>query len=66
MIYLLVTAQGDIPRAGTNYEGVHERSDHHRPQVVGRVRSSILQVLGPHEAEQVQEEPTSGAAVQQV
>lgn len=52
-------AQGDIPRAGTDDQGVHERGDHYRPQVVGRVRPGVLQVLRPDEAQQVQEEPTS-------
>lgn len=34
--------------------------------MVGGVRTSFLQVLRPHEAVQVQEEPAVGAAVQQV
>lgn len=64
MLYLTVIAQGDLPRAGANDQGVHERGDHHWSQVAGRVRPSVLQVLRPDKAEQVQEESTFGTSVQ--
>lgn len=58
--------QGDLPRVGPNHEGVHARGDDHRPQMAGGVRAGLLQVLRPHQAVQVQEEPAPGAALQQV
>jgi hypothetical protein len=58
--------QGNLSRTGPNHEGVHARGDNDRPQVVGGIRASVLQVLGPDQVEQVQEESKTGAVVQQI
>ena len=38
----------------------------HRCQMARRVCASFLQVLGPHQAEQLQEEPTDRTTSQQI
>ena len=57
---------GSLPRGGSNYKRVHERGDRHRPKVVGRIRSGLLQVLRPHQVVQLQEKPEDRAPLQQV
>jgi hypothetical protein len=57
---------GRLPRGRPDDEGVHAGGDGHRSQVVGRVRPGLLQVFGPHEDVDLQEEPENRAVVQQV
>jgi len=63
---IICIPQGHISRVGADDKRIHARSDGHRPQVAGRVRALVLQILRPNQAEQVQEEPKTGAAVQQI
>ena len=57
---------GRLSRGRSNDEGVHARGDGHRPEVAGRVRAGLLQVLRPDQVVHVQEEPEDRAALQQV
>ena len=54
---------GGVPRAGPDHQGVHARGHHNRPQVAGRVRTCLLQVLRSHQAEQTEETGEAGTAL---
>ena len=57
---------GRLPRGGSDHQGVHERGDHHRPQVVGRVCSRIFPILRPNQTIQIQADPEDRAPPQQI
>ena len=42
---------GSLPRAGSDDQGVHARSNRHRRQVAGGVCPGLLQVLRPDQIE---------------